>query len=205
MPNAYFIDEETKLYKDLHIDLDYIYNIVKISEDKVAFIGLNSNNLLSIKIYSTDNLVLLGESILNSDTTIHINEFNLLYSGLPENPELNYLINNKILYHVNLANFKQIRTREINKNLKDVSNVTCIESDRHRIVFASDDLYISIFDITNGEFWYNFLGGSLSVVPSSYVKHPSFKGFHLLKISRNAIIAVMGNLIRKYSFTFKKK
>ena len=205
LPNAYFIDEETKLYKDLHIDLDYIYNIVKISEDKVAFIGLNSNNLLSIKIYSTDNLVLLGESILNSDTTIHINEFNLLYSGLPEKPELNYLINNKILYHVNLANFKQIRTREINKNLKDVSNVTCIESDRHRIVFASDDLYISIFDITNGEFWYNFLGGSLSVVPSSYVKHPSFEGFHLLKISRNAIIAVMGNLIRKYSFTFKKK
>ena len=205
LPNAYFIDEETKLYKDLHIDLDYIYNIVKISEDKVAFIGLNSNNLLSIKIYSTDNLVLLGESILNSDTTIHINEFNLLYSGLPEKPELNYLINNKILYHVNLANFKQIRTTEINKNLKDVSNVTCIESDRHRIVFASDDLYISIFDITNGEFWYNFLGGSLSVVPSSYVKHPSFEGFHLLKISRNAIIAVMGNLIRKYSFTFKKK
>ena len=205
LPNAYFIDEETKLYKDLHIDLDYIYNIVKISEDKVAFIGLNSNNLLSIKIYSTDNLVLLGESILNSDTTIHINEFNLLYSGLPEKPELNYLINNKILYHVNLANFKQIRTTKINKNLKDVSNVTCIESDRHRIVFASDDLYISIFDITNGEFWYNFLGGSLSVVPSSYVKHPSFKGFHLLKISRNAIIAVMGNLIRKYSFTFKKK
>ena len=66
-------------------------------------------------------------------------------------------------------------------------------------------LYISIFDITTGEFWYNFLGGSLSVFPKSYVKHPSFEGFHLLKISRNAIIAVMGNLIRKYNFVFKKK
>ena len=205
LPNAYFIDEETKLYKDLHIDLDFIYNIIKISEEKVAFIGLNSNNFLCIKIYSTDNIVLLGESTLYSDTTTRINKFNLLYSGFPEKSEFDYLINNKMLYQANLANFKQIKTIQINNALKDVSNVNCIESDRHRIVFASGDLYISIFDITTGEFWYNFLGGSLSVFPKSYVKHPSFEGFHLLKISRNAIIAVMGNLIRKYNFVFKKK
>ena len=79
---------------------------MKISEDKVAFIGLNINDMLSIKIYSTYYLILLDESILNSNTITRINEFNLLYSGLPEKPEFNYLINNKILFHVNLANFK---------------------------------------------------------------------------------------------------
>ena len=34
MPNTYFIDTETKLYKDYHVNLKYINDILKISEDK---------------------------------------------------------------------------------------------------------------------------------------------------------------------------
>ena len=205
LPNVFFIDQETKLYKSLHIDLEFIFDIKKISEDKVGFIGLNKSNFLSIKIYSSENMVLLGESVLYSDNTDSIKQFNLLYSGLPLRQEFYYLINNKKLYKTNLSSLKQIKTQQISHALKKVDNITCIESDRHRIVMSSDDLYISIFDITNGEFWYNFLGGSLSVFPKSFVKHPLHNGFHIVKITRNAIIGVMGNLIREYKFVFKKK
>ena len=204
LPNAYFIDQETKLYKDLHVDLEHIFDILKLSDDKVAFIGLNSTNFLSMKIYSSENTVFLGESILYSDISDQIRQFNLLYSDLQEKFEFYYLINHKKLYKTNLINFKQIKTHQITHALKKVENITCIESDRHRIVIASDDMYVAIFDITNGEFWYNFLGGSLSVFPKSFVKHPLYNGFHLLSITRNAIICVMGNLIREYKFVFKK-
>ena len=204
LPNTYFIDQETRLYKDLHVDLEYIFGVLKLSEDKVAFLGLNSSNFLSMKIYSTENTVLLGESILYSDSHDRIKEFNLLYSGLPEKLEFYFLINNIKLYKTNFANPKQIKTLQITHDLKKVNNINCIKSDRHRLVITSDDNYVSIFDITNGDFWYNFLGGSLSVVPKSFVKHPLYNGFHLLEITRNAIICVMGNLIREYKFVFKK-
>ena len=205
LPNVFFIDQETKLHKDLHIDLDYIINIIKISEDKVAFLGINDSNYLSMKIYSTENNVLLGEKILYSDDVNRVNHFNLLYSSFPQKPECYYLINHKKLYKMNLANFKQINIQEITSSMKDVTNVNWVESDKHRIVMASDDLYVSIFDISNGEFWYNFLGGSLTVFPKSYVKHPLYKGFHIVQITRNSIICAMGNLIREYKFVFKKK
>jgi len=70
---------------------------------------------------------------------------------------------------------------------------------------ASDDLYVAIFDINSGEFWYIFLGGSLTVVPKSFVKHPNYKGFHIVKMTRNAVLCAHGNLIREYKFVFNKK
>ena len=205
LPNAYFIDRETKLYKDLHVDLEYIYNIIKIAEDKVGFIGVNSNKILMIKIYSTENPALLGEKILHNDAFASIKEFSLLYSDFPKNQELYYLIDHSILYKMNLANLKQIKVQKIKQPLKEVNYVNCIESDRNKIVMASDELYIAIFNITNGEFWYIFLGGSLTVVPKSFVSHPLYKGFHIMKLTRNAIICAQGNLIREYRYGSKKK
>ena len=205
LPNAYFIDKETKLYKDLHVDLEYIYNIIKIAEDKVGFIGVDTNKMLMIKIYSTENPVLLGEKILHSNAFQSVREFSLLYSDFPKKQELYYLIDHKILYKMNLANLKQITDQKIKEPLKEVNSVNCIESDRNKIVMASDELYIAIFNITNGEFWYIFLGGSLTVTPKSFVKHPLYKGFHIMKITRNAIICAQGNLIREYRYGSKKK
>ena len=205
LSNAFFIDEETKLYKDFHVDLDYINNIIKISDDKVGFIGVDDKKQISIKIYSTENPILLGEKILHSDALQNVREFALLYSDFPKNQELYYLINHKILYKMNLANLKQIKVQKIKDPLKEVNNVNCIESDRHKIVMASDELYIAIFNITNGEFWYIFLGGSKNVIPKSFVKHPLYNGFHIIQLTRNAIICAHGNLIREYRFCGKKK
>ena len=205
LPNTYFIDTETKLYKDYHVNLKYINDILKISEDKVGFIGVNNDNKLEIQIYSSENYVLLGQGILYSSSAKYISELDFLYSSLPNGLEFYYLINNNILYKVDLANFKQIKTKLINSNLKEVKNINCIESDRQKIVMASDELYVAIFDINSGEFWYIFLGGSLTVVPKSFVKHPIYKGFHIVKMTRNAVLCAHGNLIREYKFVFNKK
>jgi hypothetical protein len=205
LSNAFFIDEETKLYKDFHVDLDYINNIIKISDDKVGFIGVDDKKQISIKIYSTENQVLIGESILPSGNSLGKKEFNLLYSSLPEGLELYYLINNRILYKMNLNNFKQIKAVKLNDGIKEVEKVNCIESDNHRIIITSADSYLSIYDITTGDFWYNFLAGSLHVVPKSFVKHPLYNGFHIVNITRNSITCAMGNLIREFKFVFPKQ
>ena len=62
---------------------------------------------------------------------------------------------------------------------------------------------MSIFDIRNGQLWFNLLGGSKTVIPKSFVKHPNYEGFHIIKVTRDAIVSVIGNLIREYKFTFK--
>ena len=87
--------------------------------------------------------------------------------------------------------------------LKEVQSINCIEGDEFRIVIASDELYMSIFDIKTGKLWFILLGGSKTVFPKSFVKHPSYEGFHIIKITRNSIYSVFGNLIREYRFTFK--
>lgn len=202
LPNAFFIDRDSKLYKDFHIDLDYIYSILKISEDKVGFIGIDPNKMLSIKIFSTENPVLVGEKVLYSTAISSLDKFNLLYSEFPNKQELYFLINKKELYKMNLANLTQIKVQKIKDLSKDFSQIVCAESDRHRLVIAGNELNVGIFDIRNGDFWYFFLGGSLNVFPKSYVKHPLYEGFHIVQITRNAVICVMGNLIREYKFVF---
>ena len=202
LPNAYYFDLGKKSYKDYHIDLKYINDIVKINEDKVGFIGINNNNKLVIQIYSSENSIFIGEGELFPEKAGSIHQFDFLYSNLPEGLEFYYLINNNQLYKMNLGNFKQIKKSLINNNMNAVSNVNCIESDKHKIVLASSKLYIAIFDIISGEFWYIFLGGSLTVIPKSFLKHPNFEGFHILQVTNNSVIAAHGNLIREYKFVF---
>ena len=204
LPNVFFIDHESKTSKELHVELDFIINIIRLSEDIVAFIGLNENNLLTMKIYSANNIILLGEKVIYTVPLTNSNHFDLLHSSLPEKPEIYYLIDHRKLYKMNIVNSKQINIQKISDSLKEIKNINWIESDRHRIVMGSDDLYIAIFDIRTGEFWYNFLGGSLTVFPKSFVKHPNYKGIHIIQISRNSIICAIGNLIREYKFVFKK-
>ena len=204
LPNSYFIDLDSKLYKDFHIDFDYMYNILKISDDKVGFIGLDSNKILSIKIYSTENPVLIGEKALYSQSFNSVSDFRLLYSDFPQKQELYFLINKNEHYKMSLGNLKQINVRKLKTLEKNFSRIVCAESDRHRMVIAGNELNIGIFDITNGDFWFYFLGGSLTVLPKSFVKHPLYDGFHIVQITRNAIICVMGNLIREYKFVFNK-
>ena len=200
LPNVFVFKKSTRLHESYHIDLDYILNILPINDEEVAFIGnyyhpgLRKYQLI-MKIYKTNFFTLSREKVL--------------YDGKPENfdivfynkVELYYLIND-----VNLNKLENIQIMQLKINfigtLKHIPSINCVEGDMFRIVIASDDLFMTIFDIKTGRQWFNFLGGSKTVQPKSFKKHPYYEGFHLIKVTRNSIVSAIGNLIREYRFTF---
>ena len=197
LPNVFIFKKNTRIAEGHHIDLDYIYNILLISNKEVAFMGHNNkSNKIIMMIYNTSFFNQLREVELYNQKP---DSFDLLYFN---NQELYYLINRKILKKVQNVYVNQLKVDFLG-NLKDVPSINCIEADELRIILASDELFMSIFDIKTGKLWFNFLGGSKTVVPKSFVKHPQYEGFHYLKLTRDSIISVIGNLIREYKFTFK--
>ena len=199
LPNVFAFKKTTRIHQSYHIDLDYIENILPINNEEVAFIGTYTNNNIKqviMKIYKTNFFTLSREIVLHN---IHNNNFEVI---LYKNPEMYYLIDNKELKKLDNIQIKQLKTNKIG-NLKEISNINCIESDEFRIVIASDEQYLAVFDIKTGKLWFNLLAGSKTVQPKSFVKHPNYQGFHLIEVTRNSIVAVIGNLIRQYKFTFK--
>ena len=199
LPNVFAFKKTTRIHQSYHIDLDYIENILPINNEEVAFIGTYTNNNIKqviMKIYKTNFFTLSREIVLHNNPN---NNFEVI---LYKNPEMYYLIDNKELKKLDNIQIKQLKTNKIG-NLKEISNINCIESDEFRIVIASDEQYLAVFDIKTGKLWFNLLAGSKTVQPKSFVKHPNYQGFHLIEVTRNSIVAVIGNLIRQYKFTFK--
>ena len=200
LPNVFIFKKNTRLFESYHIDLDYIFNILLINNKEVAFIGYNFNKKLIMKIYSTSYFFQSREvQLYNDNDNPHLETFDLLYC---KNQEMVYLINQKILKKVDNVLVKQLKVTNIG-TLDKVDKINCIEADEFRIVLASDELFMGIFDIKTGRKWFILLGGSKTVKPKSFVKHPNYEGFHYMDLTRNSIVSVIGNLIREYKFTFK--
>jgi hypothetical protein len=197
LPNIFVFDKHKYLFDYYHIGFDFIFNILPIDNKEVAIIGSKGNQIL-LKIYSIQFFTLSREVVLKNDYIAN-DDLDIIYYNFPE---MNFLINGKELKKIENLGVKQMKVTNI-ATLKDVPNITCIEADMFRIVIASDDLFMSIFDIKTGRMWFNLLGGSKSVTTRSFVKHPNFNGFHFIKVTRNAIFSLIGNLIREYRFTFK--
>ena len=197
LPNIFVFDKHKNLFDYYHIGFDFIFNILPIDNKEVAIIGSKGNQIL-LKIYSIQFFTLSREVVLKNDYIAN-DDLDIIYYNFPE---MNFLINGKELKKIENLGVKQMKVTNI-ATLKDVPNITCIEADMFRIVIASDDLFMSIFDIKTGRMWFNLLGGSKSVTTRSFVKHPNFNGFHFIKVTRNAIFSLIGNLIREYRFTFK--
>ena len=53
------------------------------------------------------------------------------------------------------------------------------------------------------EVWHKLLGGSMTVIPKSFVQNPLYKGFSNIELTRHSIIVSLGNLIRIYDFNTK--
>ena len=202
LPNVFVFNKNTRLFKSYHIDLDYIYNILLINNNEVAFMGYNliSNNgkKVIMKIFSINNFVQLREVYLFNGNQ-ELKTFDLLHF---EDQEMYYLINQTLLKKVDNVSVKQLKVTNIS-TLETVKDINCIEADVFRIILASDEQYIAIFDIKSGKKWFLLLAGSKTVVPKSFVKHPDYEGFHYIDLTRNSLVAVIGNLIREYKFTFK--
>ena len=202
LPNVFVFNKSTTICDSYHIDLDCIYNILPIDNSKVAFIGsnINSNNNkkeVVLKVYYTNFFTISSEIVLYKEQ--NFKKIDIIYY---KNTEVIYLINENILKKIENINNQKLKNINIS-TLKEVQSINCIEGDEFRIVIASDELFMSIFDIKTGKLWFNLLGGSKTVFPKSFVKHPSYEGFHIIKITRNSIYSVLGNLIREYRFTFK--
>ena len=202
LPNVFVFNKSTKICDSYRIDLDCIYNILPIDNSKVAFIGsnINSNNNkkeVVLKVYYTNFFTISSEIVLYKEQ--NFKKIDIIYY---KNTEVIYLINENILKKIENINNQKLKIINIS-TLKEVQSINCIEGDEFRIVIASDELYMSIFDIKTGKLWFILLGGSKTVFPKSFVKHPSYEGFHIIKITRNSIYSVFGNLIREYRFTFK--
>ena len=199
LPNIFVFDKNRYIFDYYHIDFDFILNILPIDNKEVAIIGCKGNNQILLRIYSIQFFTLSREVTLKHGFNLRNDNFDVIYYKFPV---MNILINGKELKKIENLGVKQMKVTNI-ATLKDVPNITCIEADMFRIVIASDDLFMSIFDIKTGKMWFNLLGGSKSVTTKSFVKHPNFSGFHFIKVTRNAIYSLIGNLIREYRFTFK--
>ena len=203
LPNVFIFKKNTLIANGYHIDLDYILNILPINDAEVGFIGTKTNQntyrkQVVLKVYYLAYFSLAREIVL-SDENENFNTFDMI---LYKNPELYYLINDTKLKKIENIGVKQLKIENIG-TLKAIPSINCIESDEFRIVIGSDELFMAIFDIKSGKLWFNLLGGSKTVVPKSFVKHPDYEGFHILEVTRNSIVSVIGNLIREYNFTFK--
>lgn len=198
LPNIFVFDKNKYIFDYYHIDFDFIFNILPIDNKEVAIIGSKGTDKILLRIYSIQFFTLSREVSLRS-SVMNCNDFDVIYYNFPE---MYFLVNGKILKKIENLGVKQMKVTDI-ATLKDVPNITCIEADMFRIVIASDDLFMTIFDIKTGRMWFNLLGGSKSVTTKSFVKHPNFSGFHFIKVTRNAIYSLIGNLIREYKFTFK--
>ena len=204
LPNVFYFKKNAFIANGFHIDLDYIYNILLINNDEVAFIGkkntINNETQIVMKIYKTSYFSMSREVVLYKEGNYNNNlKFDLIYYKFPE---MYYLINEKYLKQIENVGVNQLKVVDIG-TLKDISSINCVEADEFRVVLASDELFMAIFDIKTGKLWFNLLGGSKTVVPKSFVKHPNYEGFNQIQITRNSIVSVIGNLIREYRFTFK--
>ena len=199
LPNIFVFDKNKHIFDYYHIDLDFIFDILPINSKEVAIIGSQGTNKILLRVYSIQFFTLSREVTLKNNFHTLNDNFDVIYFNFPE---MYFLINGKELKKIENIGVKQMKVTNI-ATLKDVPNTTCIEADMFRIVIASDDLYMSIFDIKTGRMWFNLLGGSKTITGKSFVKHPNFNGFHFIKVTRDAILSLIGNLIREYKFTFK--
>ena len=106
-----------------------------------------------------------------------------------------------------LINESKLINRELNSTPAKIyrlenkgGNINCIEGDKFRIIIANESNTLGIYNRNDASLWYYLLGGSMTVIPKSFIKNPLYNGFNIIKVTRTSIIGVLGNLIREYSF-----
>jgi hypothetical protein len=72
--------------------------------------------------------------------------------------------------------------------------------DKFKYTLGFDDNTIKVYSVKEKKLWYNLLGGSMTVIPKSFVANPNVVGFSHIILTNYAIIGCLGNLIREYSF-----
>ncbi len=146
------------------------------------------------------------ESTLNDSVLFNKNFWNSLRIN---NFFWKILNNNSFIIGLNNSEYKIISIRPSNniyfENTPFVTDpnlcrINDVHSDNYKYAIAFSDNTIKIYSALDNSFWYNLYGGSMNVIPKSFISHPEIKGFSNLLVSKYSIIASLGNLIRIYNF-----
>lgn len=201
LPNVVKIDKKTLMTRKFNIELNEIFNIMIVNLNEIAFLGMEKNDLV-FTVYS-QNLLSPLRKISIKRSLQNFSNINLLNV---ENDSFGFLFNGLEIYdicRINQKNMTILFRGKLGKNI-NLSNLNCIDADKLRIVSTCDsNLGITIFNRKNGQHWYNFLGGSLTVIPKSFKKHEMYNGFHILRTTRMSVLGVHGNLLREYKCNYK--
>ena len=175
-----------------NINYDYIYNIFKLEKGNFGILGYLNGNI-SYRIYSIHNEMLKTNKQINFNINVIPDKVYLLYL---DDKILSLLINKNIVIN------KQLNSTPVKiYNLKNnEGKINCIKGDKYRIIIANDNNSLGIYNRNDASLWYYLLGGSMTVIPKSFIKNPLYNGFNIIKVTRTSIIGVLGNLIREYSF-----
>ena len=192
LDNLFILNRKTISKIGYNIDYQYIYNINKLENGNFGILGF-SNGKISYRKYSLQNELLKTNQI-----------FNIPIEGKPNNIDILYF-DEKIISI--LINESKVINKELNTTPAKIYNlenkggiINCLVGDKYRIIIATDNNTLGIYNRNNASLWYYLLGGSMTVIPKSFIKNPLYNGFNIIKVTRTSIIGVMGNLIREYSF-----
>jgi hypothetical protein len=169
------------------------------------------------EITSFRNFIVIFGSDIGNMGIIFLNDVDLVLKYIYKdiilnNPSLQYRIVEDIgafviLYDNNLYEIK-IKSHNLSVNKLAISQqfnnktINCFILDTYKLLIGFEDLTIKVFSQKDKKLWYTLLGGSMTVIPKSFVKHPEINGISNILVTRSKIIGVIGNLIREYSFSY---
>lgn len=195
LPNVFAYNIRFGINYSFKIELQYIFDVFILTHNSnVCFFGINKENqtvLMEFKHESND--FKLEKSIIISPNTKKV-EFLSYYDNV-----MNFLIDNNSVSSIDMLKFSPKKTVTFDYQ-QDNKVCNSYSSDKYRFVAGFSNNLIKVFNIQTGQMWYNLLGGSMTIIPKSFISHPNYTGFHIIKLTRWSIVGVLGNLIREYSF-----
>ncbi|MCQ2817113.1 MAG: hypothetical protein MJ252_07595 [archaeon] len=204
IPNVFLFSRENSYIKSkIHVDMDYIFNVFKGPSDQVILTG-TFNNSIKVVYLSVSSLKIEIKQNIQKDSFDNINELDMVIASRDKS-NLIFLVNCENLFKVDLKtkNFEGPIALEKREG-EQTHERNCYIMDPYRVIIANSNNHLKIHSSNTGKLFHYLSGGSTTVVPKSFIKHPNFNGFHIIIATRYSIIGVMGNLIREYCFTPNK-
>jgi hypothetical protein len=223
LPNLFVFEKglQTNLVR-MVVDMDYLLEITSV-RNYTVIIGLTIKNGFNIQFYSNSDLVMKYST--NFSLYNHFSNYLRLYLTETNNIHT-YFINHNLLYNfckilneeglffvipnteflvLEIKNGKLLTEKIPFDDALKTKAVNCVDFDKFKFAIAFDDNTIKVFSSKDKVQWYNLQGGSLTVVPKSFVNNPTIKGFSQVILTKTSIIGVLGNLIREYNFSISSK
>ena len=191
--NAFVFNTQYAKSNSYRINLFYIFDVFILKHNSnVCYFGIDCKQRPMLLEYAKD---IDGLKLIRSlQIAAYFDSIEIM--SYEEN-KLTFLINELRLSSINMVKLSPMKEITLEKSNSKMNYCVC---DKYRCVVGYDNNMIKVLNAQTGTLWYNLLGGSMTIIPKSFIKHPNYVGFHLIKLTRWSIVGAMGNLIREYSF-----